>query len=156
MFQHLKLSGNSINHLLQHYKILKFVYWVYWFFSYDSQNSHYFCTQGNWLVFTMDKGWAILVPFLVSPVIRPDYRCRVFLLHLITLKTHTHTRSWTPLTSDQHSAEAAIYTAQNKHKRQIYMPSAWFEPAVPASKRPQTYDLDALSPGSALCCDLKI
>jgi hypothetical protein len=42
-------------------------------------------------------------------------------------------------TNDKLVAEAATYTTHNKHKRQRSKPSAGFEPATPAIKRPQTY-----------------
>jgi hypothetical protein len=51
--------------------------------------------------------------------------------------THTVGLLWT---SDQPIAEAYTYTGQ--HKRQTSMPSAGFEPATPATKRPQIYALD--------------
>jgi len=43
-------------------------------------------------------------------------------------------------TSDQLVAEAATYTKHNKHKRRTSMPSAGFEPAIPAIKRLQSWD----------------
>jgi hypothetical protein len=49
--------------------------------------------------------------------------------------------------SDQFVAEAATYTTHNKHKRRTYMPSAGFEPAIPAIKRPQTYASDRTATG---------
>jgi len=33
-------------------------------------------------------------------------------------------------------------TTHNTHNRQTYMPPAGFEPAIPATDRPQTYALD--------------
>jgi len=33
-------------------------------------------------------------------------------------------------------------TTHNTHNRQISMPSAWFEPQIPASERPETHSLD--------------
>jgi len=54
--------------------------------------------------------------------------------------SHTH-----PLdllsTSDQPVVEATTYTTHNKHEGRTSMPSAGFEPAIPAVKRPQTYTL---------------
>jgi hypothetical protein len=41
-------------------------------------------------------------------------------------------------TSDQPVAEASTYTGQ--HNIQTSMPSAGFEPAIPATKRSQTYE----------------
>jgi hypothetical protein len=49
--------------------------------------------------------------------------------------------------SDQLVARAATYTTHNKSKRRTFMPSAGFEPAIPAFKRPQTYALDFTATG---------
>jgi hypothetical protein len=53
----------------------------------------------------------------------------------LDMHTHTHTGGilWT---SDQPVAETANYTARNKNKTKISMPSAWFEPTIPAIKKP--------------------
>jgi hypothetical protein len=50
--------------------------------------------------------------------------------------------------SDQPVAEA-LPTQDNtyKHKRKASMPLAGFEPAIPATKRPQTYALDRATTG---------
>ena len=78
-----------------------------------------------------------LVGFLL-----PDHcRCRALFLHLITHRhTHTHTHLvgflWK---SDQLVVKAANYTTHNKQKRRTSMPSAGFEPAIPATGRPQSY-----------------
>jgi hypothetical protein len=42
--------------------------------------------------------------------------------------------------SDHPVAKASIYTGQ--HNRQISIPSAGFETAIPATKRPHTYAFD--------------
>jgi hypothetical protein len=47
--------------------------------------------------------------------------------------------------SDQPVAEASTYTGQ--HNRQTFMPRGGFEPATPATKRPQTYALDRAASG---------
>ena len=54
---------------------------------------------------------------------------------------HTHPAGLL-FTSDQLVAEAANFTTHKKHNRQTSMPSAGFEPAIPAIKRLQTYALD--------------
>jgi hypothetical protein len=43
--------------------------------------------------------------------------------------------------SDQLVAAAATYTTHNKYRRRTSMPSAGFEPAIPAIDRPQTHAL---------------
>jgi hypothetical protein len=48
------------------------------------------------------------------------------------LDRHTVGLLWT---SEQLVAETATYTTHNKHKRKTSMPSAGFEPAIPAIKR---------------------
>jgi hypothetical protein len=47
--------------------------------------------------------------------------------------------------SDQPIAEIFTYTVQ--HNRQTSTPRARFEPATPATKRPQTYALDCAATG---------
>ena len=60
-----------------------------------------------------------------------------------TGNTHTHTHTVVLLwKNDQPVAEAATYTINNKRKRRTSMPSARFEPAIPAVKRLQTYAID--------------
>jgi hypothetical protein len=38
-------------------------------------------------------------------------------------------------------------TTHNTHNRQIFMPSVGFEPAIPASERPQTHIIDRAATG---------
>jgi hypothetical protein len=61
--------------------------------------------------------------------------------------THTHTLGRTPL--DKWSARRRDHylATHNTHKRQTSMLPAVFEPAVPASKRPQTHILDRAATG---------
>jgi len=55
--------------------------------------------------------------------------------------------------SDQLVAEAAICTTHNKYKRRTSMPSAGFEPAIPAIKRQQIPAFDGTAVGiSWLLC----
>ena len=58
-------------------------------------------------------------------------------------RSHTiiHTHPVELWTSDQLVAEASAYTTRNKHRRRTSMPSAGFDPAIPAIDRPQTYAL---------------
>jgi hypothetical protein len=49
--------------------------------------------------------------------------------------------------SDQLVTETATYTTHNKHKKRIFMPLARSEPAIPAMKQLQTYDLDRTATG---------
>jgi len=42
-------------------------------------------------------------------------------------------------------------TAQNNHNRQTFMPQDGFEPAIPASERPQTHPLEHVAPGTVQC-----
>jgi hypothetical protein len=49
--------------------------------------------------------------------------------------------------SDQLVTQAATYTTHNKYKRRTSVPSAVFEPAIPAIKRLQTYTLDRAATG---------
>ena len=52
-------------------------------------------------------------------------------------------------TRDQPDSDTSTW--QNTHSRQTSMPSAEFEPAVPASDRPQTDALDHAATGTGLC-----
>jgi len=66
--------------------------------------------------------------------------------------THTHTLSLSLFwTRNQVVAEAANHATHTKSKRWTSMPSAGFEPLIPAVKWPQTYAL-----GSARYCILKV
>ena len=53
--------------------------------------------------------------------------------------------------SDQYVAEAATYTTHNKQKVRTSIPSEGFEPAIPTSKRRQTYAIDPTTTGIVLC-----
>jgi len=55
---------------------------------------------------------------------------------------HTHTHPIRICTNVQAVLEAASYTTHNKHNRRTSMLSTRFEPATPALKRLNTYDLD--------------
>ena len=76
-------------------------------------------------------------------------RCRRLLLHVITLNdTHTHIPGRTPLDEGSAHRRHVYLTTHNIHKRQTSMPPAVFEPAIPASERPQTYALDRAPNGA--------
>jgi hypothetical protein len=59
---------------------------------------------------------------------------------------HTHS-VWLLWRSDQLIAEFATYTTHNKHNMQTSIPSAGFEPAIPAAQQLQTYALDGTTTG---------
>jgi len=67
--------------------------------------------------------------------------CLIVELFRSHIHRHTHLIEllWT---SDQSIAEAVPYTTHNEHTRRTFVPSAGFEHAIPAIKRPQTYALD--------------
>jgi hypothetical protein len=67
-------------------------------------------------------------------------RCRGLLLCLITLR-HT-TLGRTPLDEGSVRRRDLYLTTHNTHNRQTSIPAAGFEPATPASERPQTHALD--------------
>jgi hypothetical protein len=52
--------------------------------------------------------------------------------------------------SDQFLTKAATYTTYNKYKRSTFMPSAGFEPVIPAIKLPQKYALNRTATGSSM------
>ena len=60
--------------------------------------------------------------------------------------THTHTNSLS-LSLNELSARRRGEYLSNKHKRQIPMPSARFEHAIPTIKRLQSYALDRTANG---------
>jgi hypothetical protein len=63
------------------------------------------------------------------------------------LVTHTHTLGSTPLDEGSAQRRDLYLKTHNTHKRQTSMLSAAFEPAIPASKRPQTHALDRAATG---------
>jgi hypothetical protein len=89
--------------------------------------------------------------FLVWPLLPTHCRCRGLLLHLITLhdthaRTHTHTHTHTHTVRllskrDGRVANACTSTTHNTHTRNTSTPTPLpgSEPAIPASKRSQTY-----------------
>jgi len=90
----------------------------------------------------------------VLPLLSTHYRCKGLLLHLITLiDTHTHTHSHThllgrtPLDEWLARRRDLYLTGHNTHEWQTSMPSAGFEPEIPASQRSQTYVLDHAATG---------
>jgi hypothetical protein len=60
-------------------------------------------------------------------------------------------------TSDQLVAETSTYTGQHntETQQQTSIPRAGFEPAIPATKRPQTYALDRAVTGVGHLYDLR-
>jgi len=83
--------------------------------------------------------------FLLSVKLQPKTglgRLAIFEVSKSHTIRHTHTHTHTVgfhCTSDQPDAEAATYATLNTHKRRTSMPSARFEPAIPAMELPQTY-----------------
>ena len=67
----------------------------------------------------------------------------------ITHVRHT-TLGRTPLDVWSARRRHLYLTTHNSHKRQTSMPTAGFEPAIPASKRPQTHVLDRAATGIGL------
>jgi len=50
-------------------------------------------------------------------------------------------------TSDQPDAETSYLTKHNTHEGHTFMPPVRFEPATPASQRPQNHGLDGAASG---------
>ena len=88
----------------------------------------------------------IYVCFVIFVAQQPSSGLVHPILEASRLHTHTH-RVGLLCTSDQSLAEAATYTTHNKHKRRKFMFPLGFEPAMPASERPQTYFLDRTAAG---------
>jgi hypothetical protein len=99
----------------------------------------------EWLVASAQNGpaYAGIHPMALQPKSGLDLLLWGF---LITRNKHTVGLIWT---SDQPVAEASTYIGQHnvKHERKTSMPSAGFEPAIPATKRPQTYVFDSTATG---------
>jgi hypothetical protein len=72
-------------------------------------------------------------------------RCRGY-FSLDHSQTHT-TVGRTPLDEGSARRRDLYLTTQTLHKRQTAMPAVGFEPAIPASARPQTYALDRAATG---------
>ena len=107
------------------------------------------CTDFEWVV-TLK-----VFPFLFGSLLLTRRRCRGLLLHLIThvdTHTHTHTHTWThtlggiPL-GEESARCRELYLHNTQHKRQIAMLLAGLEPAIPTSKRAQTYAFDHTATG---------
>jgi hypothetical protein len=87
---------------------------------------------------------------LYLPTYLPTHcRCRGLLLHLITLSdkhihTHTHAHSVGPLwTRYRPVAETSTWQHTTLKTDKQTCPAMGFEPAIPASQRPQTHALDS-------------
>jgi len=101
--------------------------------------------------------------FLVWPLLPTHCGCRALLLHLIIslslshTHTHTHTHGRAPL-DDRSAHRRDLYvTTHNTHTRQASITPAQFEPAVPASERPQTaWDREATGIGLSVLYEAKI
>jgi hypothetical protein len=66
--------------------------------------------------------------------------------HFADFFIHT-TLGRTPLDEGPARRTDLYLTTHNTHKRQTSMPPAGFEPAIPASERPQTHALERAVPG---------
>ena len=62
-------------------------------------------------------------------------------------RTHTHTQGATPVEQGSAPSTVLYLTTRNIHNRQTDMPPAGFEPAIPATDRPQTHTSDRAAPG---------
>jgi len=60
---------------------------------------------------------------------------------------HTHTLYRTPLGEGSARRRDLYLAAHNIYKRQTFVPSAGFQPAIPASERPQTRALERAATG---------
>ena len=62
-------------------------------------------------------------------------------------RTHAHASGRAPLVESSTGRRDLYQTTRNTHNRQTAMPPAGFEPAIPASERPQTKALDSAATG---------
>jgi hypothetical protein len=65
--------------------------------------------------------------------------------------THTHTVAKTSLVEGSVRRRDLYLTSHNTHRVQTSMLPAGFEPAIPASERPQTHVLDCAATGIGGC-----
>jgi hypothetical protein len=82
----------------------------------------------------------------VTQELKSSPRSRTVNVSKSHIDTHQVEIFWT---TDQPFADDATCTTHNKHKIPTSMPSAVFEPAVPAFKRLQTCALDRTAPGTS-------
>ena len=75
--------------------------------------------------------------FCALTVVAEGYCCTLSLS-----VTHTHTIGRNPLDEGSARCRDLYLTTHNTHNRQTSIPPTGFEPAIPASERPQTRSLD--------------
>ena len=89
--------------------------------------------------------------FFILSHLPTHFRCRGLFLGRGRNKWHTHTHTHTlgriPLDEWSARRRDLYLTKHNTHKRQIFVQPAVFEPAFPASERPQTHVLDGAATG---------
>ena len=73
-----------------------------------------------------------------------NYRCKGLLVHLIIL-SDTYKLVRTPLDEWLARHRDLYLTTRNTHKRQTFVTSAGFKPAIPASERPQIHTLGCVA-----------
>jgi hypothetical protein len=130
------LSANLISDLVNLAPVVKF----------GKKNT----SQGNLHVlrrqlFSAKNLYKFSLSFLFSPLVPTQCRCRGLLLHLVVLR-HTALRR-TPLDKWSVRRNDLYLTTHNTHNKQTSMPAVGFEPAFPASERPQTHVLDRPATG---------
>jgi hypothetical protein len=94
-----------------------------------------------------------LLPRICSPsrfYLLVHSRCRGFLFSLDHTQTHT-TFGRTPQNERSARRRDLYLTTQTLYKRKTSMPPVGFEPAIPASARPQTHALNRAAAGMGHC-----
>ena len=94
-------------------------------------------------------GWRF---FFLSVVQQPQSELGSLIADVSRSHTIRHTQYlvWPPWTSDLPVAETATYTTHNKHERRKSTSSVWFEPVIPATEGPQTYEFHRGATGSGI------
>jgi hypothetical protein len=103
---------------------------------YNSHNDYFIQTNGTIFYFLAREP-----PVGQEPLIIEVSRSHSDTPHLVGLLR----------TGDRTDAETSTCTAHNYRKTQTSMPPAEFEPAIPASERPQTHALDRAATGIGIC-----
>jgi len=70
-------------------------------------------------------------------------------------RARAYTLGRTPVDEWSSRGRVLYLTTHNTQKRQIFMPSAGFEPAIPASDRPQNRALDGVATGIGVCDSIR-
>jgi hypothetical protein len=88
----------------------------------------------------------LVISFNVGTLLPTHCKCKVLLLHLMTI-SDTYTLGRTTLNEESaHRKDLELYNTKHSQETDINA-HAWFEPAIPASEWRQTHALDGAATG---------